>query len=62
MSPCPPRHELDRLLDDGLPPDRRAGISAHVASCPDCQRTLESLTADPEIQAFLRRVRHDPIP
>ncbi len=46
-SPCPPRQELDRLLDEQLDPAELARISAHVASCPACQRTLESLTVDP---------------
>ena len=55
-SPCPPRQVLDRLLDERLDAAERVRIFRHVAGCPACQRTLESLTTDPVIQAALQRL------
>ena len=46
-SRCPPREELERLLDDRLGPAALRHVSEHVAGCAACQKSLEALTADP---------------
>jgi eukaryotic-like serine/threonine-protein kinase len=46
-SRCPPREELERLLDDRLEPAALRRVSEHVAACPACQTSLDGLTADP---------------
>jgi len=58
--PCPTHQELERLLDEQLGPAEVRRISDHVASCPDCQQALESLTTDQEFRAVLDRLqKHD---
>src|SRR5262245_42339112 len=44
---CPPRARLARLLADDLEPTEEATLARHVEDCPDCQRALEQLVADP---------------
>jgi WD40 repeat protein/serine/threonine protein kinase len=44
MTACPPREQLEALLDETLPGTEQAELNDHVAACPDCQRCLELLT------------------
>ncbi len=44
MSPCPPREELQRLLNGAAGPEAEA-LETHVEGCPTCQQALEELTA-----------------
>jgi hypothetical protein len=37
---------LHRLILDDLSPAESSGLDSHVQECPDCQRTLEQMTAD----------------
>ncbi|HVS34287.1 MAG TPA: protein kinase, partial [Gemmataceae bacterium] len=43
---CPPREDLERLLDERLAPAEQQRLSRHVAGCAACQKALEALTAD----------------
>ena len=43
-STCPAAESLARMLDDLLVGQEAEDIESHVATCPDCQRTLERLT------------------
>ncbi|QEH39078.1 Serine/threonine-protein kinase PrkC [Aquisphaera giovannonii] len=46
MSPdCPPDERLARMLDSLLEAPEARAVEAHVASCADCQRRLEAMTA-----------------
>ncbi len=42
---CPPREELEGLLDERLDPADLRRVSEHVSGCPDCQKALDTLTA-----------------
>ncbi|MFO0880981.1 MAG: protein kinase [Gemmataceae bacterium] len=71
---CPPREELQRLLDELLSAEEGTTLSLHVAECPDCQAALDRLTRDefPNASsslscalptgsaAFLERLKEDP--
>jgi anti-sigma factor RsiW len=35
--------QLSAYLDAALPPDRRQGMEAHLAVCPECTRALSEL-------------------
>ncbi len=50
VSPCPPVEQLQRLLAEDLPPQERSPLEGHVEGCPDCQQTLEQLTADSQLR------------
>src|SRR5262249_56513082 len=69
-SDCPDPSVLDQYLSDTLPPDRAAELITHVDSCPNCQRTMDALTAPADLPvkaagplstevhpSFLRRLR-----
>ncbi|HVK08660.1 MAG TPA: tetratricopeptide repeat protein [Gemmataceae bacterium] len=42
---CPPDHDLDRLLSDGLSADEESALEAHVSRCAACQSRLDRLTS-----------------
>ena len=46
-TPCD-RERLRSLLADELPEENEASLSDHLATCPDCQRELESLAGTRE--------------
>src|SRR5262245_37848591 len=46
MSDCPSDADLTGFLNESLPPDRLARLSAHVDGCPACQNRLDTLTHD----------------
>jgi hypothetical protein len=53
---CPPRDQLQRLLDEQLDPADAERLLAHVDDCPVCQQALEELTAGArDLGAGLRR-------
>lgn len=35
--------QLDLYLDDGLDPDERRAVQAHLATCPSCRQSLDAL-------------------
>jgi serine/threonine protein kinase len=43
LSSCPSSERLRQLLDDRLPPEEQADLTAHLGSCPRCQRELDAL-------------------
>src|SRR5262245_43186199 len=45
MTSCPPREQLHRLLNDLLADVDEEVLDRHLASCPNCRRVLEELTA-----------------
>jgi anti-sigma factor RsiW len=48
---CPDDAELAGFLEDALPRDTGARVSAHVDGCPACQARLDRLTAAPTVSA-----------
>jgi eukaryotic-like serine/threonine-protein kinase len=54
MSLCPLRTELEELIAGRLDAERHRELDAHIAACPSCQATLETL-AEPQ-DAFLSAV------
>ncbi len=44
---CPPDHDLDRLLNDGLSDAEESVLEAHVSGCAACQSRLDRLTSGP---------------
>jgi WD40 repeat protein/serine/threonine protein kinase len=46
---CPSAQELEQLLDEVLDDPQRQAVTAHIGACPDCQATLENLTADTSV-------------
>src|SRR5262245_17684682 len=44
MTPCPPKDELERLLEGKVDGDAADALSCHVGDCPTCQSALEGLT------------------
>ena len=44
MMPCPPKDELERLLEGQVDGDEADALSCHVGDCPTCQSALEGLT------------------
>jgi hypothetical protein len=52
-----PRHDLQLLLDDRLPTERRGDAEAHLAVCPQCRSETEALQ---RLRSALREdlVRH----
>ena len=47
QAPCGNLRELQKLLNDELPPEQAAAIVAHVQSCKPCQHLLERLVTRP---------------
>ncbi|MEU8399372.1 zf-HC2 domain-containing protein [Nonomuraea sp. NPDC048892] len=45
---------LTDYLDDALPPGRRAGVAAHLGSCPGCAAWLAQLRATIAALRYLR--------
>jgi len=54
--------EVRKLLSDGLRPARRKQVLNHLAQCPDCQRSLESLASDDACLESKRSTRCDESP
>ncbi len=54
MSLCPLRSELEDLIAGRLAAERHRELDGHIAACPSCQATLETL-AEPQ-DAFLSAV------
>jgi WD40 repeat protein/serine/threonine protein kinase len=54
MSLCPLRTELEELIAGRLDAERHRELDGHIAACPSCQATLETL-AEPQ-DAFLSAV------
>src|SRR5688500_10504511 len=46
MPDCPSDADLAGFLNESLPPESLAGLSAHVDGCPLCQVRLDQLTHD----------------
>jgi serine/threonine protein kinase/WD40 repeat protein len=46
MTECPSDADLAGFLNESLPPESLAGLSAHVDACPLCQVRLDRLTHD----------------
>src|SRR5262245_31929705 len=44
MMPCPPKDELEKLLEGQVDGDEADALSCHVGDCPTCQSALEGLT------------------
>jgi WD40 repeat protein len=49
MSPCPPSHLLERLLDEQLDVPEERTVAEHVSGCAACQAALERLTETSEV-------------
>ena len=47
QTPCGHLRELEKLINDELPPDQAARLVAHVETCEPCQRQLERLVTRP---------------
>ena len=45
LKTCPDSVRLSELLEDGLPAEENARLTAHVETCERCQKTLDGLTA-----------------
>src|SRR5215469_15522962 len=54
MQPCPTREQLERLLAQDLGAADRAALEGHVEKCAPCQRALEELTGDRELDSWRR--------
>ncbi len=54
QAPCGNLDELQKLLNDELPPEPAAAIIAHVQDCQPCQRLLERLVTRPIETPFAR--------
>src|SRR5947207_11667038 len=52
MKPCPSRDELRRFSDGQMGEPECAVIAGHVDDCPLCQKALENLTADHQVQGW----------
>src|SRR5437016_4721905 len=51
-TPCPPADRLKRLVAGDLPAAEQAELIAHLDTCRDCQRQLDTLAgADPALLA-----------
>lgn len=46
-APCPQRFDLAALVLGSLSPEERAGVEAHLATCPSCQAELADLASLP---------------
>src|SRR5271165_7488686 len=55
MQPCPTREQLEQLLAQDLGEADRAALEGHVEKCASCQRALEELTGDCELESWRRQ-------
>ena len=62
-SPCPDAGRWGDLLDSRLPEPVAATLSSHLDGCPDCQQTLDRMTAGEATWAEdARELAHRPRP
>ena len=54
MTACPPAEALVDLLRGALPGDSAATLRVHVAACDPCLATLDRLSEDPVLGAWLK--------
>lgn len=55
MSDCPSREQLAGLLTGQSDDTREAAFAAHVETCERCQRVLDELSDEPDIDEWVRR-------
>ncbi len=59
-SACPSDLMLQDLLDDGLPEDEQAELTAHLDDCDECRSRLEEAAGGPDVwSAASRNLRQD---